>query len=156
MENQNIDSLKRLGAAVEELVTVVQNQKARYNQELEAKNNRISGLQTEVQNLNNALNNRKNQLEDLENKNKLLSAQLSETQAKLENSTGNTEETTRLRTMLEEANTSIAEWSQKCRIAEEKLQQNQHEIDETAEQINGVIARLEKVLQENGTGNNNN
>ena len=156
MENQNIDSLKRLGAAVEELVTIVQNQKARYNQELEAKNNRISGLQTEVQNLNNALNNRKNQLEDLENKNKLLSAQLSETQAKLENSTGNTEETTRLRTMLEEANASIAEWSQKCRIAEEKLQQNQHEIDETAEQINGVIARLEKVLQENGTGNNNN
>ena len=80
MENQNtaqsMDSLKRLNGVVEELIAVVQNQKAKYQQELEAKNNRISGLQTEIQNLNNALNNRKAQIEDLDNKNKLLSAQL--------------------------------------------------------------------------------
>lgn len=156
MENQNMDSLKRLNAAIEELVTVVQNQKERFNQELTAKNNRISGLQTEVQNLNNALNNRKNQLEELDNKNKLLAAQLSESQAKLESSAGNTEETNRLRNMLDEANKTIAEWAEKYRTAEEKLQQNQQAIDETSQQINSVIARLEKVLQENGTSNDNN
>lgn len=156
MENQNMDSLKRLSAAVEELVAVVQSQKTRYNQELEAKNSRISGLQTEVQNLNNALNNRKIQLEDLDNKNKLLAVQLNETQTKLENSAGNNEEANRLRTMLNEANTTIAEWAEKCRAAEEKLQHNQQEIDETSEQINSVIARLEKVLQENGASNDSN
>ena len=160
MENQNtaqsLDSLKRLNGAVEELILVVQNQKAKYQQELEAKNNRISGLQTEIQNLNNALNNRKAQIEDLDNKNKLLSAQLGEAQLKLENSLGNSEETARLQALLDEKTAQSSAWEEKYNQAQENLKQNQANIDETAQQINGVIARLEKVLQENGASNNNN
>ena len=160
MENQNtaqsLDSLKRLNGVVEELILVVQNQKAKYQQELEAKNNRISGLQTEIQNLNNALNNRKAQIEDLDNKNKLLSAQLGEAQLKLENSLGNSEETARLQALLDEKTAQSSAWEEKYNQEQENLKQNQANIDETAQQINGVIARLEKVLQENGASNNNN
>lgn len=160
MENQNtaqsLDSLKRLNGVVEELILVVQNQKAKYQQELEAKNSRISGLQTEIQNLNNALNNRKAQIEDLDNKNKLLSAQLGEAQLKLENSLGNSEETARLQALLDEKTAQSSAWEEKYNQAQENLKQNQANIDETAQQIDGVIARLEKVLQENGASNNNN
>ena len=160
MENQNtaqsMDSLKRLNGVVEELILVVQNQKAKYQQELEARNNRISGLQTEIQNLNNALNNRKAQIEDLDNKNKLLSAQLGEAQIKLENSLGNNEETARLQALLDEKTAQSSAWEEKYNEAQERLNQNQANIDETAQQIDGVIARLEKVLQENGASNNNN
>ena len=160
MENQNtaqsMDSLKRLNGVVEELILVVQNQKAKYQQELEARNNRISGLQTEIQNLNNALNNRKAQIEDLDNKNKLLSAQLGEAQLKLENSLGNNEETARLQALLDEKTAQSSAWEEKYNQAQENLKQNQANIDETAQQIDGVIARLEKVLQENGASNNNN
>ena len=160
MENQNtaqsMDSLKRLNGVVEELIAVVQNQKAKYQQELEARNNRISGLQTEIQNLNNALNNRKAQIEDLDNKNKLLSAQLGEAQLKLENSLGNSEENARLQALLDEKTAQSSAWEEKYNQAQENLKQNQANIDETAQQIDGVIARLEKVLQENGASNNNN
>ena len=160
MENQNtaqsMDSLKRLNGVVEELIAVVQNQKAKYQQELEAKNSRISGLQTEIQNLNNALNNRKAQIEDLDNKNKLLSAQLGEAQIKLENSLSNNEETSRLQALLDEKTAQSSAWEEKYNEAQERLKQNQTNIDETAQQIDGVIARLEKVLQENGASNNNN
>jgi chromosome segregation ATPase len=160
MENQNtaqsMDSLKRLNGVVEELILVVQNQKAKYQQELEARNNRISGLQTEIQNLNNALNNRKAQIEDLDNKNKLLSAQLGEAQIKLENSLGNNEETARLQALLDEKTAQSSAWEEKYNQAQENLKQNQANFDETAQQIDGVIARLEKVLQENGASNNNN
>lgn len=160
MENQNtaqsMDSLKRLNGVVEELIAVVQNQKAKYQQELEARNNRISGLQTEIQNLNNALNNRKAQIEDLDNKNKLLSAQLGEAQIKLENSLGNSEENARLQALLDEKTAQSSAWEEKYNEAQENLKQNQANIDETAQQIDGVIARLEKVLQENGASNNNN
>lgn len=160
MENQNTlqsqDSLKRLNSVVEELIAVVQNQKSAHQQEMEAKNNKISGLQTEIQNLNNALNNRKIQIEELENKNRLLSAQLSELQTKLENSASNTEETARLQSLLDNASAKSAEWEEKYNQTEELLRTNQQEFNETSQQLDGVIARLEKVLQENGTGNNSN
>ena len=159
MENQNNsqsqDSLNRLKGVVEELINVVQSQKATYQQELSAKNNKIAGLQTEIQNLNNALNNRKSQLEEMENKNKLLAAQLGEAQVKLENSADNGAETAHLQAMLDEEKAKSSAWEEKCIAAEENLKQNQQEIVETSEQINGVIARLEKVLEENGAGNNN-
>ncbi len=159
MENQDItqsqNSLNRLNAVVEELINTVQNQKVSYQQELSVRNNKIAGLQTEIQNLNNALNNRKTQIEELENKNKLLSAQLGEAQVKLESSVDNGAETARLQTLLDEAIAKSTEWEEKCNLAQENLKQNQQEIIETSEQIDGVIARLEKVLEENGASNNN-
>lgn len=159
MENQNNsqsqNSLERLNGVVEELISVVQNQKAAYAREIEAKNGKITGLQTEIQNLNNAIANRNAQIEDLNNKNRLLSAQLGEMQNKLENSAGNNEETERLQKMLDEAKNNSSLWEEKCTQAEENLKQNQQEIAETSQQINDIISRLEKVLQENGTSNNN-
>ena len=77
----------------------------------ENRNNKISGLQTEVQNLNTALANRKAQLEEVEQKN--------------------------------------AELVQ-------KLAQMQQTIAQTTENIDDVVAKLEKVLNENGASNNNN
>lgn len=159
MENQttaqNQTSVQRLNNAVEELIKTVQNQKERYRQESEAGKNKIISLQTEIQNLNNALLNRKNLIEELDNKNKLLAAQLTDTRQKLETSAGNNEETVRLQSLLSAANAKISELQEKYTQAETKLKLNQQEIDETSEQINGVIARLEKVLEENGTGNDN-
>ena len=159
MENQDIsqsqNSLNRLNAVVEELINTIKSQKASYQQELSARNNKIAGLQTEIQNLNNALNNRKTQIEELENKNQLLSAQLAEAQSRLENSADNSAETARLQTLLDEAIAKSTEWEEKCNAAQESLKQNQQEIVETSEQIDGVIARLEKVLEENGASNNN-
>ena len=134
----------------------MQNQKERHFQETQAANAKIVGLQTEVQNLNNALVNRKNLLVELDNKNKLLVAQLQETQTKLENSVGNNEQAARLQTLLDEANAKISEWETKYNQAQAKIEQSQHEIDETSQQINGVIARLGKVLEENGASDDSN
>lgn len=160
MENQNTPQnqtpVQRLNIAIEELIKAIQNQKARYSQELDVRNNRIAGLQAEIQNLNNALANRKNLIEELDNKNKLLVAQVGEMQNKLNLSAGNSEETARLQQALSQANAQISEWEQKYNRAEEELKNHQHEIDETSTQINGVITRLEKVLEENGTSNDNN
>ena len=158
MENQNTasqDSLLRLNSVVEELIVAVQSQKAKYLQELDAKNLKIGGLQTEIQNLNNALNNRTAQIEDLINKNNLLTAQLGEMQLKLENSVAGNQETARLQSLIDEANTKSAEWEEKYLASQERLKQNQENIENTAQQIDGVIARLEKVLEENGASNNN-
>lgn len=160
MENQNTPQnqtpVQRLNIAIEELIKAIQNQKARYSQELDVRSNRIAGLQAEIQNLNNALANRKNLIEELDNKNKLLVAQVGEMQNKLNLSAGNSEETARLQQALSQANAQISEWEQKYNKAEEELKNHQHEIDETSTQINGVITRLEKVLEENGTSNDNN
>ena len=156
---QSQNSLQRLNDAVEELLRVVQNQKNQFNQqlmqqknycaelesklavaatektqlteqlntarndthsqdklkqmadEIEVKNSKIAGLQTEVQNLNNALLNKKAQLDEAENKNKELS---------------------------------------------EKLAEMQQAISQTSDNIDEVVAKLEKVIQENGASDNNN
>lgn len=78
---------------------------------LDARNNKINGLQTEVQNLNTALSNRKMQIEDLESKNSNLT---------------------------------------------QKLTEMQQTITQTTESIDDVVARLEKVLEENGASDDNN
>lgn len=127
--------------------------------EIDAKTNKINGLQTEVQNLNNALTNRKAQIEDLENKNKLLSVQLVELNNKLESlqsaNNSNDSEVENLKVQLAEETRAKEDWALKCGDAEKKIIEMQLTINQTTDNIDVVVARLEKVLEENGASNNN-
>lgn len=150
------NSLQRLNTVIEELVAAVQTQKQKYTQDIEIKNNKINNLQTEIQNLNNALSNRKSQLEELENKIKLLSAQLIEAQQRIEEQQScGSEELQQTKSLLEDERKQKEEWINKYNESENNLQQSKNAINETTVQIDNVIARLEKVLEENGASNNN-
>ena len=128
--------------------------------QVEERNSRIGGLQTEVQNLNAALSNRKTQLEEAENKNKDLAQKLTATEAKLaeseRSSASNNSAMAEIQSRLEEQIKQKDELSQKYQASEQKISEMQQTISQTTENIDDVVARLEKVLQENGTGNNNN
>ena len=115
--------------------------------ELDSKTNKINGLQIEIQNLNTALSNRKQVIEDLENKNK-------ELQIRFENI--NTEEIINIKNQLQDEIKEKEEITQKFQENELKMQEMQKTITSTSENIDNVVARLERILEENGTSNNNN
>lgn len=128
--------------------------------EVEVRNNRISGLQTEVQNLNTALTNRKTQIEELNTKNHDLSEQLTAAQAKIaeaeDSKAANSASVSELQSQLSAALNEKEQLALQYGNAEQKLQEMQQRIAQTGENIDGIVARLEKVLEENGTGNNSN
>ena len=135
------NSLQRLNTVIEELVAAVQTQKQKYTQDIETKNNKI---------------NRKSQLEELENKIKLLSAQLIEAQQRIEEQQScGSEELQQTKSLLEDERKQKEKWINKYNESENNLQQSKNAINETTVQIDNVIARLEKVLEENGASNNN-
>lgn len=115
--------------------------------ELDSKTNKINGLQIEIQNLNTALSNRKQVIEDLENKNK-------ELQIRFENI--NTEEIINIKNQLQDEIKEKEEITQKFQENELKMQEMQKTITSTSENIDNIVARLERILEENGTSNNNN
>lgn len=127
--------------------------------ETEARAAKINGLQTEVQNLNTALDNRKRQIEELNNKNNELSAQLIAANNKINELENNSERdgnvATELQARLNNVLAQNEELKQNCQQSEERLAQMQQTISQTTENIDGVVAKLEKVLEENGAGNNN-
>ena len=57
---------------------------------------------------------------------------------------------------LDEEQKQHAELQNKYELSEQKMQQMQQTIEQTGENIDDIVARLEKVLEENGAGNNNN
>jgi len=127
--------------------------------ELQNRNNKISGLQTESQNLNNALNNRKEQIEELKTQNADLKQQIvafNTKVAEMESSTVSEDVMAEIRARLDAEVKNNAELSQKYQTSEEKLLNLQATIDETSENIDSIVAKLEKVLEENGTNNDNN
>lgn len=128
--------------------------------EAEAKANKISGLQTEVQNLNTALNNRKAQIEELHDKNNELTEKLSTAKAKiseLESSSVNENNVaTELQMRLDEALAQNEELKRLQQEGSERMLQMQQTISQTTDCIDDVVAKLEKVLEENGASNDNN
>lgn len=128
--------------------------------ELEIRNNKISGLQTEVQNLNTALSNRKNQIEELkvqiaDLEDKLAAAEQKAAEMEI-NSQNNTQVNAEIQAKLNEEVLQRDLWEQKYQDSAEKILQMQQTISETTENIDDVVSRLEKVLEEHGAGNNNN
>lgn len=219
MENQKMEksqnSLARLGNVVEELVAVVQNERADFARQMaenqaqlqnamnkvsileaqvqslqnekeamqtslaeasqyagmeekmtelqnvvEARNTKISGLQTEVQNLNTALSNRKNQIETLEGEKNELLTRLNEANAKISalEDTGaeHSSAVAEIQNRLDEELKIKEDLTQKYQASEQKVAEMEEKISQTAENIDEVVARLEKVLEENGTGNSHN
>ncbi len=128
--------------------------------EIENKAAKISNLQNEVQNLNNALTNRKNQLEELEAKNKQFAEQLEEANGRVltleQTSSAGNNELEELKEQLAAETLQKEDLAQKCQDFETKLAEMQTTISQTSENIDDVVARLEKVLEENGASYNNN
>lgn len=128
--------------------------------EAETRNNKMNGLQTEIQNLNTALTNRKAQIEELTAQNGGLQQQLANAQnriAELENAAAAANSAdAEIQTRLNEALRQKDELAQNYQQAEQKLAEMQQTITQTTENIDDVVARLEKVLEENGASNNNN
>lgn len=127
--------------------------------ELDSKSSKINGLQTEIHNLNTALTNRKAQIEELNNKVNDLSQQLAAANLKVSeienNAAGKDDSFAELQHRLDEALSVNEELQKQCDEREERLQQMQYTISQTTENIDDVVAKLERVLQENGAGNNN-
>lgn len=161
MEMQNMEqsqnSLTRLNAAVEELVAKIKKQQDDFQSalaaekekqrnlqnELAGKEEKLSRLQEDVQNLNNTLANR--------------DAEISENVAKiaaLENASGSESEA--LRNELAAKTQQYDDLNLQYQQAQQKLEEMHHTISQTSENIDSVVARLEKVLEENGAGDNNN
>lgn len=150
-------SLDKLSNAVDELLKTVQTQKQRYLQEIEAKSNKINGLQTEIQNLNHALTNRKAQLEEMETKMSLLSGQFEATKqqlSKVEQNGG--EELAQVKKLLETERAQSAQLAAQYAQAQADLQQSKICIEQTSTKIDDVITKLEKVLEDNGASDNKN
>ena len=128
--------------------------------EIENKAAKISNLQNEVQNLNNALTNRKTQLEEFEAKNKELQEQLEEANGRVltleQTSSAGNSELEELKEQLAAETLQKEDLAQKCQDFETKLAEMQTTISQTSENIDDVVARLEKVLEENGASYNNN
>ena len=128
--------------------------------EAETRNNKMNGLQTEIQNLNTALTNRKAQIEELTAQNEALTQQLAATGnriAELENAAAAANSAdAQIQARLDEAIKQKDELAQNYQQAEQKLAEMQQTITQTTENIDDVVARLEKVLEENGASNNNN
>lgn len=128
--------------------------------ESEARANKINGLQTEVQNLNTALNNRKTQIEELNNKNSELVEKLNSAEAKIaeleSNSVREDNAAAELQIRLDEALAQNETLKQQYQQSEEHLLQMKQNVSQTAENIDDVVAKLEKVLKENGASDNNN
>ncbi len=128
--------------------------------EADSRNAKIGGLQTEIQNLNTALNNRKAQIEELTAKGDALAQQLAAAQtriAELENAAaaGNNIGA-ELQLKLDEVTQQKELLSQNYLQAEQKIAQMQQTISQTTENIDDVVARLEKVLEDHGASDNNN
>ena len=128
--------------------------------EADARANRINGLQIEVQNLNTALNNRKAQIDELNNKNNELTQQLATAAAKLNelesNAVREDNATAELQSRLDEAMAQNEELKRLQQENDERVQQMQQTISQTTVNIDDVVAKLEKVLEENGESDNNN
>lgn len=128
--------------------------------EIENKAAKIGNLQNEVQNLNNAIANRKTQLEELEAKNKELQEQLEEANGRVltleQTSSAGNSELEELKEQLAAETLQKEDLAQKCQDFETKLAEMQTTISQTSENIDDVVARLEKVLEENGASYNNN
>ena len=128
--------------------------------EIENKAAKIGNLQNEVQNLNNAIANRKTQLEELEAKNKELQEQLEEANGRVltleQTSSAGSSELEELKEQLAAETLQKEDLAQKCQDFETKLAEMQTTISQTSENIDDVVARLEKVLEENGASYNNN
>ena len=127
--------------------------------EVEARGNKINGLQTEVQNLNTALSNRKMQIEELNNKNSELVEKLNSAEAKIgeleSNSVREDNAAAELQIRLDEALVQNETLKQQYQQSEEHLLQMKQNVSQTAENIDDVVAKLEKVLKENGASDNN-
>ena len=128
--------------------------------EIENKAAKIGNLQNEVQNLNNAIANRKTQLEELEAKNKELQEQLEEANGRVltleQTSSAGSSELEELKEQLAAETLQKEDLAQKCQDFETKLAEMQTTISQTSENIDDVVARLEKVLEENGASYTNN
>lgn len=127
--------------------------------EVEARGNKINGLQTEVQNLNTALSNRKMQIEELNNKNSGLVEKLNSAEAKIgeleSNSVREDNAAAELQIRLDEALVQNETLKQQYQQSEEHLSQVRQTVSQTSENIDDVVAKLEKVLKENGASDNN-
>ena len=127
--------------------------------EIENKAAKIGNLQNEVQNLNNAIANRKTQLEEFEAKNKELQEQLEEANGRVltleQTSSAGNSELEELKEQLAAETLQKEDLAQKCQDFETKLAEMQTTISQTSENIDDVVARLEKVLEENGASYNN-
>ena len=117
-------------------------------------------MQNEVQNLNNAIANRKTQIEELEAKNKELQEQLEDANGRVltleQTSQAGNSELEELKEQLAAETLQKEDLTQKCQDFEAKLAEMQTTISQTSENIDDVVARLEKVLEENGASYNNN
>lgn len=140
--------------------TEAENKIKELQNELENRNNKISGLQTELQNLNNALNNRKAQIEELTAKNAEKDQKITEAENKIaileQNSSSSEDAVAQIQRQLDEEQKQHADLQQKYELSEQKMLQMQQTIEQTGENIDDIVARLEKVLEENGASNNNN
>ena len=137
-----------------------ENRMQQMQNEIENKAAKISNLQNEVQNLNNAIANRKTQLEELEAKNKELQEQLEEANGRVltleQTSSAGSSELEELKEQLAAETLQKEDLAQKCQDFETKLAEMQTTISQTSENIDDVVARLEKVLEENGASYTNN
>lgn len=137
-----------------------ENRMQQMQNEIENKAVKISNLQNEVQNLNNAIANRKTQIEELEAKNKELREQLEEANGRVltleQTSQAGNSELEELKEQLAAETLQKEDLAQKCQDFETKLAEMQTTISQTSENIDDVVARLEKVLEENGASYNNN
>lgn len=140
--------------------TEIQGKLQALQNEADARANRINGLQTEVQNLNTALNNRKAQIDELNNKNNELTQQLADATAKLNelesNAVREDNAAAELQSRLDETMAQNAELKRLQQENDERVQQMQQTISQTTVNIDDVVAKLEKVLKENGTSDDNN
>ena len=140
--------------------TEIQGKLQALQNEADARANRINGLQTEVQNLNTALNNRKAQIDELNNKNNELTQQLATAAAKLNelesNAVREDNAAAELQSRLDETMAQNEELKRLQQENDERVQQMQQTISQTTVNIDDVVAKLEKVLEENGASDNNN
>lgn len=177
MDKQNLEksaaSVARLSAAVEELIAVVQQQRSDFSSSLAVERDKAAKAEAKIADL-------EEQIHSLTYDKEKLAADLNAAQ----NNSENEEKIAQLQSLadsrnskinglqtevqnlnvalanrknqLEEAENKNAEWAQKYEELEQKLAQMQQTITQTTDDIDDVVARLEKVLEENGASNNNN
>lgn len=163
---QSRNSLERLSAIVDELVDAINKQKVDFETALAAEKAKtaeilenVRTLTLEKEKLQEELAGAQNNTES-ENKITQLQTEIESRDCKLANLYTEVQNLNDLLTNRQAQFDAVTlqkeELAGKCAAAEQKLAELQQTITQTSENIDDVVAKLEKVLEENGAGSNNN
>ncbi len=135
MEQSKI-SLEHLKTTVDELINVYVKQKQDFAQKLALAQN-TAETDAKIQHMQNEIDNKANKINGLQTEVQNLNNALTNRKAQIEE--------------LDRVNKELA---QKCQELEAKNAEIETALSQTSENIEYMVAKLEKVLEENGAGNN--